>query len=212
MYVLLKFVLLSSTALALLFLSSCSQPAPKTVSAEADTKTEAAPVVPVTAKDALWPMYTSARNWTTDFVILKLTPKELSGFKNDNGKAGMWEATFASPNRHEYRVFTYSIAAQAPDIQKGVVVGRALPWNGATREAMPIQLSDFNVDSDKAYQIATAEAAVWLKKNPDKKLSNFELWNSYRFQSPTWYLMWGDKKAGYVAFVSAATGKIMKGK
>ena len=87
-----------------------------------------------------------------------------------------------------------------------------MPWGGATRDAMPIELSDFNTDSDAAYQAAANAAADWLKKNPDKPLTEFELWNIYRFQTPVWYVMWGDKKSGYVAIVNASDGKVRKGK
>jgi hypothetical protein len=201
-------------AISFIALSACA-PSPKTAAtAETEAKTApAAPPEPVPAKTAFWPMYTSARTWTTDFVILKVESKDVPGFKNENGKAAMWEATFASPSRQEYRTYTYAVAAVPPDIYKGVVVGGPEPWNGTyTRSAMPIQISEFSVDSDAAYQAAAADAAAWLKKNPDKKLSELELSNSARFQVPTWYMMWGDKKLGYAAFVNATTGKVVKQK
>ena len=56
-------------------------------------------------------MYTSARNWAPDLVTLRVTEKEMPGFKNEAGKAAMWEATFASPSQREYRVYYYAIAA-----------------------------------------------------------------------------------------------------
>ncbi len=158
-------------------------------------------------------MYTSARNWTTDFVILKVDAKEVPGFKMENGKAAMWTATFASPNQKEYRTYSWAAAAVPPDIYKGVVIGGPEPWNGTyTRSAMPIQVSEFSVDSDAAYQAAAADAAAWLKKNPEKKLTTVELTNNARNQVPTWYFMWGDKKLGYAAFVDATTGKVVKSK
>jgi len=198
---------------AVLLLAGCSQP-PKATSDDADVKAQApaGPPEPVTAKTAYWPMYMSARTWTTDFVTLRVAEKEVPGFKNENGKAAMWEATFASPSQQEYRTYTYAIAAHPPDIYKGVVVGRGLPWSGVTRAAMPIQSSDFNVDSDAAYKAAATEAAAWLKKNPDKKLTTFELGNAYKYQAPVWYLMWGTKTSGYAVFVNASTGAIVKGK
>ncbi len=194
-------------------LSACSQAPKPATSEETETKKETAgPPEPVTAKTAFWPMYTSARTWTTDFVTLRVTEKEVPGFKNGQGKAAMWEATFASPSQHAYRVYSYAIAAHPPDIYKGVTVGRALPWNGVTADVMPIQLSDFNVDSDAAYKTAAGDAAAWLKKNPEKPLSSFELGNAHKFQAPVWFLMWGNKKSGYVAFVNASDGKLMKNK
>ncbi len=82
-------------------------------------------------------MYTSARSWTTDLVTLKLIAKEVPGFKNEAGKAAMWEATFGSPSLHQYRVYSYSIAAVPPDIFKGVVAGLgvALERHNARRYA-----------------------------------------------------------------------------
>lgn len=170
----------------------------------------AAEAGPVTAKTAFWEMYKSAYKWAPDIVTLHLAAKDLSGIKNDGGKAALWEVTFGSPSQHAYRILTYATAAHPPDIYKGVNIGRAIPWSGVTRDVMSIQTSDFKVDSDAAYATAAADAAAWVKKNPDKALSSFELGNSYRFPSPVWYVMWGDKKSGYVVLVSAATGKVLK--
>jgi hypothetical protein len=203
----------SAVAVALLLLASCSQSTKPTVSDESKAAKESAgPPQLVPAKTAFWPMYTSARKWTTDFVILRLEPQEVPGFTNEAGKAAMWKATFASPSLHQYRVYSYAIAAVPPNIYKGVVAGIRLPWGGPSRDAMPVELPLFEIDSDAAYQTAAADAAAWLKKNPDKKLSAIELGNTYRFQAPVWFVAWGDKKSGFVAFVDATTGKVLKNK
>jgi hypothetical protein len=203
----------SAMAVAVLLLAGCSPSTQPSVSDQSEAaKKPAGPPETVTAKTAFSPVYTSAQSWTTDVVILRLTAKEVPGFKNEAGKAAMWEVTLASPSQHEYRVYSYAIASVPPDIHKGVVAGPKMPWGGVTRDAMPIDISIFNVDSDAAYQAAAADAAAYLKKNPDKKLTSLELGNTYRFQAPVWYLMWGDKKSGYVAFVDATAGKVLKNK
>jgi hypothetical protein len=204
---------LCAMAVAVLLLAGCSQST--TPSTSDESKAAAAPKGPpelVTAKTAFWPMYTSARHWTTDLAILGLEPGEVPGFKNEAGKAAMWKATFASPSLHQYRVYTYAITAVPPDIYKGVVAGIRVPWAGATREAMPIDLTLFNVDSDAAYQAATADGAAWLKKNPNTGLSSFALGDSARFPAPVWGLAWGDKKSGFVAFVDATSGQVLRHK
>jgi hypothetical protein len=145
-------------------------------------------------------------------VTLRLATKDIAGVKNEPGKSALWEATFASPSLHQSRIYSYSIAAYPPDIYKGVVAGVSMPWNGVTRAVMPVQLSDFGIDSDAAYSTAATDAAAWLKKNPDKKLSSFELGNAYKFQAPVWFFMWGDKKSGYTAFVNASSGKLFSKK
>ena len=209
----LKQYAVSAVAVAVLLLAGCSQSTKSPASDESKAAKEAAgPPELVTAKTAFWPMYTSARKWTPDLVTLGLLPKEVPGFTNEAGKAAMWEAAFASPSLHQYRRYTYAIVSVPPNIYKGVVAGIRLPWGGATRDVMPVDTALFNVDSDAAYQAAAADAAAWLKKNPDKKLSSFVLGNTYRFQAPVWYLMWGDKKSGYVAFVDATSGKVVKTK
>ena len=201
------------SAFVVLLLAGCVEKTKTTVSDDSKTaRAPAGPPEPVTAKTAFWLMYTPARHWSTDIVILRVTPKEVPGFKNEDGKAAMWEAMFASPSLHQYRVYSYSIASSPPDIFKGVSAGLRVPWNGVTRDAMPVDLTSFNVDSDAAYQAAAAEGAAWLKKNPDKPLSALALGNTFRFQAPVWYLMWGDKKSGYVAYVDANSGKVLKPK
>jgi hypothetical protein len=207
----LKQCAISAIVFTLLLFAGCSQstnPANESKAAKESTS----PPAPVTAKTAFWPMYTSARNWTPDLVMIRLTPKEVPGFKNEAGKAAMWQAAFASPSLHQYRIYSYAIAAVSPDIHKGVVAGLRLPWGGVTRDDMPVEISSFNVDSDAAYQAAAADAAAWLKKNPGKQPTSFQLGNTYKFQAPVWYLVWGDKKSGYVAYVDANTGKVLNKK
>jgi hypothetical protein len=195
-------------------LSGCSQPS-QTAGGDVTTVKASEPpssTEPVTAKTALLPMYRSAYKWAPDVVLLRLNPKDVPGFKNEAGKAGVWDATYGSPSLHQYRVFTYAVAAHPPDIYKGVTIGNALPWAGVTREVTSIPSSDFTIDSDAAYTAAASDADAWLKKNPDKKLTSLQLGNGYSFPTPVWYVMWGDKKSGYVAIVSASTGKVLKAK
>jgi hypothetical protein len=149
--------------------------------------------------------------WAPDAVFLGITAKDVPGFTNDSGKAAMWQASFGSPGLHKYRNDSYAIATVLPDIHKGAAAGLALPWGGPTRDAMPIDPSTFNVDSDATYTAASTDAADWLKKNPDKKLSSMGLGNAYKFQKPVWYVVWGDQKSGgYIAYVDAISGKVLK--
>lgn len=209
-----KIYLATALAAAILILSDCSQPAGSpisnidTVSASEPSKT---PTV-VTAKSAYWEMYKSAYKWAPDLVLLRLVPKRVTDVQSGGGKAGIWEGTFGSPRKHECRVFTYSTAAHPPDIYAGVMVGNAIVWGGMTRDVMPIAISEISIDSDAAYAAAAADGASWLKKNSEEKLTHFQLGNGYSFPAPVWYVMWGDEKAGYVAYINATTGSVLKKK
>ncbi len=207
-----KICLAAATMPVLLLLCSCSQPSQPPAGNEPTAKSAepTAPAGPVTAKTAYWEMYKSAYRWAPDVVALRLAPKDVPGLAKENGKASVWEATFASPGKHAYCVFTYAVAAQPPDIYKGVTVGNSKPWAGETRDVMPIDMSQVKVDSDAAYAAAAADGEAWLKKNPEKKLANFQLGYGYSFPAPVWYVLWGDKKSGYLVYVNATTGKVLR--
>ncbi|HTS63746.1 MAG TPA: hypothetical protein VMH28_17095 [Candidatus Acidoferrales bacterium] len=206
-----KQVFLTATAIvAALLLPACTE-APK-APAKAETAASKEPAKPpeaVTAQLAFYEMYKPARAWATDLLALSLVGGEVPNIKNEGGKAGMWTATFVSPSRKEARVFTYAVAAGGEDIPKGVSVGNALPWGGATPTSKPFANSEFAVDSDAAYKVAAEKAADWLSKHPDEKVT-FRLGNASRFSAPVWYIMWGTTKNGYAALVNATTGTILK--
>lgn len=202
----------AAISFSLLFFAGCAKSSngnPVTNQSQAPTQPAGAPQI-VSAKTALWPMETAAHQWARDAVILRMTAKELPGFKNEEGKAALWEAAFGSPSLHEYRLYTYAIANAPPNIYKGIVGGLEMPWGGVTRDAMAVELSEFNVDSDAAYKAASGEAADWLKKNPSTELASLEVGDTFKYREPVWYLTWGTKKSGYMALVDANTGAVLK--
>ena len=208
-----KHVLVTAIAVgAALVMTACSE-APKTeTKAEPEAKQEApAPVEPVLGKAAFYEMYKPARAWATDLLVLSLASGEVEGFKIQGGKAAMWTAVFVSPSKQAARTFTYAIVDQLPKIHKGVFEGGMESWTGSTSQSEPFHMTDVAYNSDAAEQTAAEKAAAFLKKNPNKPLSFF-LGKAARFPAPVWYVLWGDKKLGYSAFVNATTGKVMTGK
>ena len=195
----------------LFFLTSCSQTPQASPKGEAEAAKPAVPGGPVSGKTAFWEMYKSAHAWATDLVPLTLQSQAVAGVKNESGKSAMWKATFGSLRKHEARTFTYAVAAQAPDIAKGVSVGLALPWSGPTQSALPFDTADFSIDSDGAYQTALAQsqAADWVKHHPGKEPS-LAMGNASRFNGPVWLVHWGDEKSGYAVYVSARSGAVVK--
>lgn len=204
---------LSAVAIALLMMAGCSQSTKPSESVQAAAvNTPPGPAELITAKTAFWPMYKSAMAWSGDSQVIRLSQKVVPGFKNQAGKAAMWEATIGSPSRHEYRLYTYAIANVLPDIHKGTAAGSPRPWSGQARDAMPIDVTAFKTDSDVAYQLSAADAAGWIAKNPDKLLTSLELGSTFNISAPVWYLVWGDTKTGYVGLVNATSGTMYKKK
>ena len=141
---------------------------------------------------------------------LTMEAKTISGFKNEGGKAAMWQATFGSTALKQYATFSYSITAQPPDIRKGVTAAGEVPWGGPTRDALTFQSSEFTIDSDEAYKTAAEKAASFLKEHPDIQLTRMSLGAASHVPGPVWSFVWGDKKLGFIQVVSATTGKALK--
>ena len=205
-------ILRPALIVAVLALTACSGPVTTTdlAKTEKDKAESSAPPVPVTAKTAFYEMYKPAYAWANDMLPLTMEAKTLDAVKNEDGKAGMWQATFGSPSKKEFATFTYSVAAQPPDIRKGVTAADQVPWGGPTRDAMTFQSSEFSIDSDVAYKTAVEKAASFLKEHPDIKLTRLSLGAAAHVGGPVWSFVWGDKKLGFIQLVSATTGKALK--
>jgi hypothetical protein len=158
----------------------------------------------VTGKAAYEQAYPAARKIAPDVALVRLAPNSVA-FKN--GRAGLWEATFASPSKHECWTVSYAIATHFPDASKGVSVSAAIPWSGCVNEDVKlIPVSEFRIDSDAAFTLATAAAATWRKQHPERNLTAFQLSKNSQLSVPTWYVMWGDRGIGYVVQVNAMSG------
>lgn len=196
---------------AVVALSGCSGPTNPVATSETPKTEKEAPPEAVSAKTAFWEMYKPAYAWSNDIMPLTMKAKTVAGVKNVDGKAGMWEATFGSPSKRQFTTFTYSVVAAPPDVKKGVTAAEAIAWAGPRPDVMTFASSDWTVDSDAAYKTALEKAQDWIKKNPDKGLSEESLGAASRFPGPVWYFLWGDaKKGGFFQFVSASTGKALK--
>ena len=207
-----KLLIAATAVVAVVAMTACSEaPTPTQIEkAGVETKQEPAkPAEPVAAQTAFYEMYKPARTWAPDLLALSLIGNEVPSMKSADGKFPMWTAVFVSPGRREARTFTYSVVDDGATIHKGVNVGGAEPWSGATPKSIPFQTTGFAVDSDAAYKTAYAKAEAWVKKHPGKKVA-FSLGSAARFPAPVWFIIWGDAKSGYAVYVNATTGTVIK--
>ena len=205
-----KIVFGAISVAAAIVMSACSKGPQTTAKAGAEVKKEQ-PKAPeaVTARQVYFEMHKSARAWATDLLALTLKSGEVPNVKNEGGRAGLWTAVFVSPSRHEARTFSYAVADNGADLRMGINVSDKQTWNGATPASKAFVNAEFSVDSDDAYKAASQKAAGWLKTHRTAKVA-FTLGNSSRFPGPVWYIMWGTSKDGYVAYVDATTGAVVR--
>ena len=206
-----KLLLAAGAVAAVVAMTACSEaPTPAEIKkAGVETKQEPAKLPePVAAQTAFYEMYKPARNWAPDLLALSLISNEVPSMKSADGKFPMWTAVFVSPSLRQARTFTYSVVDDGATIHKGVGVGGAEPWSGATPKSSPFQTTGFVVNSDAAYKTAYAKAEVWVKKHPGKKVA-FSLGSAAQFPAPVWFIIWGDTKSGYAVYVNATTGIVI---
>lgn len=165
---------------------------------------------PVTAKAGYAQAYPAARKIASDAVLVRLLPNTVNGFTFKDGRAGLWEATFASPSKHECWTVSYAIATHIPDASMGVSVSAAIPWSGCVdKDVKFIPESDFRIDSDVAYNIAVAHYLTWRKEHPERNLTAFQLSKNPPFAAPTWQVIWGGKGLEYLVVVNATDGGVL---
>lgn len=189
----------------LLVLAGCSEAPQKTETKKEPPK----PPEPVTGLSAFYEMYKPARNWAKDLEGLKLTSANLTDVKSEPGKAGGWQAVFASPSLRESRSFSFS-AIEGPTTRKGVSIGPSSSW-APKPNSKSFPMSAVKIDSDKAYEVALKKGADYAKKNPDTPIT-FLLEQTDRFPNPAWRVIWGETvgSSNYSIFVDATTGEYLR--
>jgi hypothetical protein len=197
-----KVLFLLSSALVLL-LTNCSE-APPTVAKKEPEKPE-----PITGQSALFKMYTVARSWAPDALVLKVNTIALSEVPDvPRGKAAAWQATFTSSSRSQSRSYTNSIIEAQANLHKGVFGLLEEGWNGPRGETSPFLMAAVKIDTDAAYQTALGQAGDYDKKNPGKPVT-FLLEKITKYPDPVWRVIWGESvgTSNFSVYVDASTGE-----
>lgn len=195
-----------------LLLASCSEERPKPAeSVKPEAARPEAPPEPVTGRTAFHQMYLAARAWARDAEPLRLASLNLSEVPSQPGKAGAWEATFASAERRQAKRFTYSVVESSGNLHKGVFAGPEEAYTGPTTQRKPFLIPAFKTDSDQAFELAAKHAEAYIKKHPDTPV-NYLVENSNRFPNPTWRVFWGQSvgTSGFYVFVDLTTGQFLQ--
>jgi hypothetical protein len=193
---------------ALLTFSACSEsPAPTEAKKKTEPAKPAVPTGPIPALQAYYECYKVARQIAPDIQVASVTGNEVEGTPSDKGKYAQWTVVFVSASKKEATTFVYTTVEHA-GMLKGINNTGSQRWAGPRQDAMPFANGDFSVDSDAAYTAAATKGSAWMAKNADKPVTTFALGLSSRLTAPTWYIMWGDKKSGFAAFVNAVTGTV----
>ncbi len=182
-------------------LGSCgSEPSKPAANSEA-----AKPAEPVTGLHALYQMYTAARSWAPDLQVLSLNSLHLDQVKDQPGKSGAWQATFASPSQSKSRTYTFSTIEASMTMHQGVNPDTPRDW---TNNGMSFLIGAAKIDSDQAWTTALEHAKEYAAKHPDEQIA-YTLEMEHGMGNPQWRVIWGASAtvSAYSILIDATTGK-----
>jgi len=188
-------------------LTACSE-GPK---APAKAKEPETPPEPAAAQSAVQQTFVSARGWARDARLLRVANLDLKEVKSAAGKAGAWECTFVTEQRHKARRFVYStMSVPSANLTKGVSGSPEDLWPPGG-QTLSFALQVLKTDSTAAYEAAMKKSAAYAQKNPDMPIKLLLEWPK-RFRNPVWRVIWGESvtTSNYSVYVDAVTGEYLQ--
>lgn len=161
-----------------------------------------------TGRVAFQKMYLSAREWAADAAPFHLESQFSSGAPADEGKAGVWRASFASPARGKMKMFLWSglVGPDAPE--RGVSFSAEDSWSPVNTSTRVFNVAFLKIDSDKAYEVAQQHGgAKLMTKNPKQPVFFVLDWDAAS-NALLWHVIYGDSpdNAKLQIAVNATTG------
>lgn len=193
-----------AVAVTLLFLamvtgctSSSNQPAP-----------QPKPPEPLTGREAFQKMYIDARGWGGNIRPYQLQSQVSGDFKGKDGKAVIWQASFASASMHGSKSYTWS-GIDAPDApSRGITPGSQDSFTPGN----DFDIQFLKIDSDKAFEVAQKHGGdKILEQSPNTPVVYQLEW--IRAESKlVWHVIYGGSRndAKLVADVDGTTGEFLR--
>jgi hypothetical protein len=162
---------------------------------------------PMTGLHALYQMYTSARAWAQDLMILSYSSINIPEVERQPGKAAAWQVVFVSAAAHASRTYTISVYEASATLHKGIFPEAPQGWSG---EGKPYSIEALKIDTDQAWKTALEHGAEYNAKNPRLPIS----WTlgMYAGADPIWRVIWGESagESGFSVLVDATTGAFVR--
>jgi hypothetical protein len=196
--------LVAAPVLMTLLLAGCSSgPAPKPV--------EKAAPEPVTGLHALAQMYTSARRWAPDILILKVVSLHVGNLKPLQGKAPAWQAVFVAPSLGQSRSYMYSVIDVGTGVREGIFPDSPVPYSAHSQTAQAFGIQAAKKDTDEIFDTALSHGKDYNAKNPGVPI-NYLLELNNRSPSPAWRVIWGESAShsGFSVLIDSATGAFIQ--
>jgi hypothetical protein len=189
-------------------ISSCSSLILAGCSSAPEPKVEKKKPEPVSGLRALYDMYTHARPWAQDLQVVRLRSIHVDQVAPQPGKAGAWQAVFASPSLGQQRAYTLSTIDASTSLRQGIFADAP---NSLGRDAQPFVLAGARIDTPEAWETAIKHSDDYDTKHPGTVIT-WLLQLSHSRNEPVWQVIWGESEASsaFSIVIEAATGRYLQ--
>jgi hypothetical protein len=166
----------------------------------------------ITGRSAFQKLYIAARGWVRDAQPYRLQSQLTSDSTGKDGKADVWQASFASPTQRSAKPYTWS-GTDLPDAPaRGVDPGTEDTYSPTNASTQVFDIQFLKIDSDKAFEEAQKHGGdKLLAKAPDTPVLYLLDW------SPTtneliWHVIYGTNRdtAKLKVSVNATSGEFIR--
>ena len=163
-------------------------------------------------RTAFQKLYLSARLWAADVKPFRLQSQFTVDAPTNEGKCGLWRASFASPAKRMMKLFVWSglVGPHAPEA--GVSFSAEDTWNPSNTSTPVFDLGFLKVDSDAAYSVAQKHGGEKLTQRDLKQPILFVLdWDTSKNQL-LWHVIYGSSQdeAKLRIAVDATSGEFVR--
>lgn len=160
---------LSLILLFLAALSACnsSKPAPSAPATEQPAKPAPKAAEYETGREAFQKTYIAAHNWAPDARPFRLESQYTPDAPANEGKAGIWRASFGSAARRSMKAFQWT-GIVGPDVEQGISHGSEDSYSATNTSTQVFDPAFLKVDSDKALEVAEKHGGDKLTKKDPK--------------------------------------------
>ncbi|MCI0353693.1 MAG: hypothetical protein L0099_01450 [Acidobacteria bacterium] len=205
--------LLLAGLLALAVLAGCASEAPKPESGkQAPAKPAAKPPDYETGRVAMQRLYVTAKSWAADVQPFRLESVYTPGAPAQEGKAGVWRATFASISRRATKPYLWSGVNDENAPERGISPGPEDDFNPRNLSTQPFEIAFLKSDSSDAFKVAQEHGGKKvLDKSPDTPITYALSWDP-RKNELVWQVMYGTSSsdAKLTIAVNASTGAFLR--
>lgn len=166
---------------------------------------------PVTGLHALAQMFSAARSWQSDVLVLRVSNINAGNLKAQPGRFAVWQGTFVSPTVAQSRTYTYSVVDLSTSIRTGIFPDPPSPFSARSQTAQAFNIAAARKDTDEVYATALKHADVFLKNHPNEPI-NFLLEFNDRAPDAMWRVYWGSSAASsaFSVLLDASSGEFYR--